>query len=239
MKYLLRFLLNASLFIAPFMSSGQTKVLIITGGHNFEKEPFYEMFNSFEEVDYDTITQPMGNEMFLTDRINTYECIVFYDMFQPITEVQKQAYLSQLERGVGMVFLHHSLVSYQEWPEFEKIIGGKYHLNESSGIKKSTYRHDVDFKVQVAQNANNHPVTSGLLDFMIHDEVYGSYTVNEDVTPLITTNHPESTGILGWAKKYKNSRIVYLQPGHDHFAYKNDNYRQLVRRSISWVSDKH
>jgi uncharacterized protein len=239
MKYLFSILLVLASFVVPLISAGQIKVLIVTGGHSFDKKLFYGMFDSFEGVDYDTITQPIGNELFLTSSINAYECIVFYDMFQPITDAQKEAYIRQLERGVGMVFLHHALVSYQDWPEFEKIIGGKYHLKESAGIDKSTYRHDVDFEVQIVKHATGHPVTSGLSDFMIHDEVYGNYTVNDDVTPLIKTTHPESTSTLGWAQKYKNSRIVYLQPGHDHNAYDNEHYRQLVRRAISWVSDKN
>lgn len=238
MKYLLRVVLGITFFIAPLISSGQIKVLIITGGHDFEKKPFYEMFDSFASVVYDTITQPRGNEMLLTKKINDYACIVFYDMFQPITDAQKDAYFTLLEYGTGMVFLHHSLVSYQDWPEFENIIGGKYHLKESLGITRSTYRHNVDIEVEIVKNASSHPVTAGLSDFVIHDEVYGNYSVNEDVTPLLKTNHPESTSILGWANNYKNSRIVYLQPGHDHFAYKNAHYRQLVLRAITWVSDK-
>lgn len=227
-----------ALTVVSLSAIGQTKVLIITGGHSFEKEPFYEIFDSFEEVDYDTITQPKGNEMFLTKDISDYTSIIFYDMFQPITDAQKDAYLRQLERGVGMVFLHHSLVSYQEWSEFENIIGGKYHLTGSPEIEKSTYRHDVDFNVEIVNGSNRHPIVEGLKNFVIHDEVYGNYTVNQDVTPLIKTDHPESTSIIGWAKTYKNSRIVYLQPGHDHHAYKNENYRKLIHRAIAWTSRK-
>ena len=28
--------------------------------------------------------------------------------------------------GIGLVVLHHALVSYQHWPEYERIIGGRY-----------------------------------------------------------------------------------------------------------------
>jgi type 1 glutamine amidotransferase len=216
--------------------NAQNKVLIITGGHDFEEKPFYEMFDSFQGLAYDTITQPKGNALLENAKIKAYSCLVFYDMFQDITENQKAALLRLLDDGMGMVFLHHALVSYQNWPEFEKIIGGKYHLKPSNGRPASTYKHDVDFSVKIVSAKDALPITKGLQDFEIHDEVYGSYSVGNHVTPIIQTDHPESTPTIGWSHQYKNSRIVYLQLGHDHYAYENNNYRTLVQRSIWWVS---
>jgi hypothetical protein len=235
MKVQLHLLLLVGLTFIQWTVAAQNKVLIVTGGHDFEKEPFYEMFDSFEGLEYDTIVQPMANEMLSKDQMRQYSCIVFYDMYQDITERQKEAYLQLLGRGVGMVFLHHSLVSYQDWPEFERIIGGKYHLEESQGQVKSTYQHDVDFEIEIMTGDDRHPVTEGLTSFMIHDEVYGSFSVVEGVEPLLRTGHPESTPTIGWAHVYKNSKVVYLQPGHDHYAYENENYRQLVRQAIEWA----
>jgi type 1 glutamine amidotransferase len=196
------------------------------------------MFNSFQGIKYDTVSHPKANILLESNDIKKYSCLVFYDMFQEINENQKTAMLKLLEQGMGMVFLHHALVSYQDWPEFEKIIGGKYHLKPSNGQPASTYKHDVNFAVKVVAGIDTHPITKGLKDFQIHDEVYGSFSVGRHVTPLIQTDHPESTPTIGWCHQYKNSRIVYLQLGHDHYAYENTNYRTLVKRSILWVSQE-
>jgi len=223
------------LTLCSFTVLGQKKILIITGGHDFEEAAFYAMFSSFTDVTYDTISQPAANAL-LTDgaALKKYDCLVYYDMVQNITDEQKVAWLQLLKNGKGMVFLHHSLVSYQDWPEFRNIIGGKYLLEQEGNNAKSTYRHDVDFNIQVVDKA--HPVCKGVADFEIHDEVYGGYLVNNDVTRLLITNHPESTPLVGWCHNYEKSRIVYLQLGHDHFAYENENYRRLVLNSIQWVS---
>ncbi len=211
----------------------QTNILIITGGHDFEKQSFFQMFDSYPEINYDTLAQPSGNKMIGNSGIDEYDILVFYDMYQEITEPQKEAYIKMLKDGKGMVFLHHSLVSYQEWPEFQNIIGGKYILSPSGKQSKSTYRHDVDINVDVVDG--NHPVTKGMKNFVIHDEVYGNYVVNENVTPILKTQHPESSEIIGWEHLYKNSKIVYLQLGHDHHAYENENYRLLVLNAIMWT----
>ena len=36
-------------------------------------------------------------------------------------------------------------------------------------------------------------------------------------------------------KKYENSSIVYLQFGDGPSAYKNENFRRLIKQSINWV----
>jgi hypothetical protein len=231
-----RFTALLLLMISSFVAPGQKKILLITGGHDFEEAAFYEMFKSFSGVAFDTISQPAANALLTNpSAMKKYDCLVYYDMVQDITDEQKAAWIQLLKNGKGMVFLHHSLVSYQAWPEFRKIIGGKYLLEPEGSIPKSTYRHDVVFKIRVMDKS--HPVCKGISDFEIHDEVYGSYLVNNDVTPLLKTDHPESTPVVGWCQKYEKSRVVYLQLGHDHFAYENENFRRLVLNAIQWVSE--
>ncbi|MDZ7604545.1 MAG: ThuA domain-containing protein [Cyclobacteriaceae bacterium] len=214
---------------------GQQKILVITGGHDFEEASFYEMFNSFSDVAFDTISQPAANAL-LTNQsaMKKYDCLVYYDMVQEISDEQKAAWIQLLKKGKGVVFLHHSLVSYQDWPEFRNIIGGKYLLKPEGDHAPSTYRHDVDMQIHIVNK--EHPVCRGVTDFVIHDEVYGGYVVNAEVTPLLKTDHPESTAVVGWCNNYQKSRIVYLQGGHDHAAYENENYRRLLLNAIQWVS---
>jgi hypothetical protein len=42
--------------------------------------------------------------------------------------------------------------------------------------------------------------------------------------------------VIGWAKTNGLSRWVYVQLGHDHHAYANPHYRQLVQQAIQWVT---
>jgi hypothetical protein len=80
-----------------------------------------------------------------------------------------------------------------------------------------------------------HPLTRGVDDFMIHDEVYGNFRVLPTVSPLLTTTHPESSDTIAWTNKYGDSRIVYIQLGHDHHAYEDPNFRILLKQAIDWV----
>lgn len=228
------FLIAASniLFTGFCQAQTKTRVLIVTGGHDFEREAFFNMFNDMTNVQYKEVIHPHANQIYDSSMIDNFDVLVFYDMVQGIDDSQKNAFINLLKRGKAVVFLHHSLASYQEWDEFEEIIGGRYVLS-SEKKEASTYRHDVEIPVHVVDS--NHPITKGMDDFEIHDEVYGNYKVSSKVKSLLTTTHPESSKIIGWTNNYGKSRIVYLQLGHDHYAYENPNYIQLLKQTIDWV----
>ena len=224
-----------TLFTSPCLSQPEQRLLIITGGHEFEREAFFNIFDKVPDVTYQELVHPEANQIFDTNLIDSFDVLLFYDMVQEIEDAQKAAFINILKEGKGLVFLHHSLASYQEWDEFEKIIGGRYiltNINQDS----STYRHDVNLPVTVVDK--NHPITKGMDDFVIHDEAYGNFKVLPTVHPLLQTMHPESGKIIGWSNNYGKSRIVYLQLGHDHYAYENPNYRLLIKQALEWVQNK-
>jgi len=222
-------------------AGGKIKVLVVTGGHGFEREPFFKMFSDDAAIEFTPAEHSKTNaSVYDRDDLLSYDAVVLYDMPQNITDAQKSGFLSLFDKGVGLVVLHHALVSYQSWPEYERIIGGRY--QEPDPKKPGTvteaagWEHDVDFPVVIV--TTNHPVTAGLKDFDIHDEIYWGFRVGDDVTPLITTTHLKSGKPLGWARAQGKSRVVYLQLGHGKEAFENENYRKLVAQSIRWASNR-
>ena len=134
-----------------------------------------------------------------------------------------------------MIFLHHSLVSYQNWPEFIKIVGGQYHTHPvvvNGDTLKASYDHDVNIPVKVENK--KHPVTRGIPDFEIVDEVYGGVEILPQVNPLLSTTHPKSMCYLAWINHYGNSDVIYIQLGHGPSGYSNPNYRKLIQQAIEW-----
>lgn len=221
-------------------SSGKLRVVVVTGGHDFEKEPFFQVFKDNPDITYLAVEHPNAQALFKADAAKTYDVLVFYDMHQEITDEAKADLVARLKDGKGLVVLHHAVADYQKWPEYEKIIGAKYYLEKTvvNGVEKarSAYKHGMHFTLHVADPA--HPVTKGVKDFEILDETYKWFDVAKDVQPLLTTDEPESNHIVAWAKTYENARVVYMQSGHDHFAYENPNFRQVLRQAINWTAKR-
>jgi len=220
--------------------SKKTKVLIVTGGHGFKHKPFYDVFNTIPFITYDSLVQPQANALIASPDVKQYDVLVFYDLFEDITPEQKEAYIQLLKKGASMIFLHHSLVSYQNWPEFVKIVGGQYHTQPvvvNGDTLKASYEHDTHISVKVEDK--NHPVTHGLKDFDIVDEVYGGAEILPGVKPLLSTTHPKSMRYLAWVNHYGNSDVIYIQLGHGPSAFSDPNYRTLIRQAIAWSAKRH
>ena len=218
-----------------FTQQKKIRVLVVSGGHEFEHKAFYNVFDSIPSITYDTLAQPQANALISSPEVNRYDVLVFYDMFDHISMAQQQAYISLLKKGVSMIFLHHSLVSYQDWPEFIKIVGGQYHTHPvvvNGDTLKANYEHDVNISVKVEDK--KHPVTRGISDFEIFDEVYGDVEILQGVKPLLSTTHPKSMRYLAWINHYGNSDVIYIQLGHGPSGYSNPNYRKLIQQAIEW-----
>ncbi|MGE5394510.1 MAG: ThuA domain-containing protein [Candidatus Saccharibacteria bacterium] len=219
--------------ITSSVSAKDIRILIVTGGHDFDREAFFQMFDSMKGISYKELKQPEANLQLGQIDPKTYDVVVFYDMPKTISEKEKESYYKLLKLGKGLLFLHHSLCSYQDWEEYKTIVGGKYH-EEKDTPQSSTYQHDVTFPVMITDK--KHPVTKGIKDFSLLDEVYGNTEVLPTVKVLLMTNHPLSNKIIGWSHQMEKSRIVYIQPGHDNHSWSNPNYQKMIRQAIGYVS---
>lgn len=214
---------------------GQTaapiSVLLITGGHDFERERFFEMMDALENIEYAEVKHPKANDSFISQDIDKYDVVLFYDMVQEITEGQQQGLEKLVDKGIGLVFLHHALVSYQNWDYYGDLVGGRY-LENGSG-----YQHDVVFKAKIMEK--EHPIVKGLSNFEVYDEIYKDVAISDNVQPLISTDHPESMPLLAWCQQpTPSTRTVYIQPGHGPEVYALTPYRKLLQQSIQWAAGR-
>ncbi len=220
-------------------AAGKIRVLVVTGGHDYPKDQFNQMFSSLgSNITFQVVEFPAAYDMFLPENRDKYDVLVFYHMWQEITAEQEKVFADCIRRGKPLVVLHHSICAYDKWPEYFNIIGGKY-FHEPTVVNGKeypacSYIHDLHFRVKIADS--KHPVTAGLTDFDIFDETYKGYYVEPGVKPLLLTDEKSSNPVIGWTKKYGKARVVTLQSGHDVPTFENPSFRKLLKQSIEWVS---
>jgi type 1 glutamine amidotransferase len=238
LSFVLIFFLTSISLIGINPPAKPIRILVITGGHSYKVEQFDQMLASLgDNITYQVVELPAAYDMFLPDNRSKYDVLVFYHMWQTITGEQAKVMADCIKQGKPLVALHHSICAYDDWPEYFNIIGGKYFHKPTFVNGKeypaSSYIHDLHFKVKIANT--KHPVTKGVSDFEIFDETYKGYYIEEGVTPLLSTDEPTSTLIIGWTKKYGKARVVTLQSGHDVPTFENPNFRKLLKQSIEWA----
>jgi len=221
-------------------TAGEVHILVVTGGHGFEEAAFFDMFRQIKGVSFMHAAFGAGAEEKLNPKgARDFDAIVFYDMHQE-KEPQWRGMEQLLQQGKGMVFLHHSLWSYDTtWPEYRNIVGGRASSKEQvvpGPSPTSTYKHGEQVRVHIADASD--PITKGLHDFEIEDETYNHYWVDPKVHVLLTTDNDTSEHVIGWSHKYKKSRVVFIELGHGPSAYQSQDYQTLVRQAILWVAQR-
>src|SRR5208282_4361603 len=138
---------------APRSQPGKIRVLLVTGGHEFERKQFFEMFETNAGISVQAVEHTNMAPFLKPGAAKSYDVLVLYDMGQEISEEMKADFVALLKEGKGLVVLHHALCSYQNWPEYRRIIGGRYFLDKAvlDGVERapSTYQHGRHFVIRV------------------------------------------------------------------------------------------
>jgi len=219
-------------------ADAKIKVVILVGGHAYDERGFEALWNGLDGLEWEVWK---GAPYTVFDDISQfkYDAIVMYNLSSGITDAQKKNFLTLLDQGVGLVVWHHALANCQDWPDFEKIAGGKFWLapGERNGVQIP--RSGTGFgKVKMHVEDSNHPITKGMSDFEIEDEPYNGQTFVEGIQILVTGDHPRSDKPIAWVQTYGKARVFGYQSGHDAKAWNNDGFQKLMARGIQWVAGR-
>jgi type 1 glutamine amidotransferase len=211
----------------------------MSGSHPYETNRFLQLFKDNPDVTFESAVHPHALVKLRPESAKDFDVLVLYDYAQKISREAQADLVNFLKAGKGLLILHHAIAAYPEWPEYEKILGGRYFMQPRTivnGVEKprSKAREGARIFVQIADP--EHPATRGLKDFEILDETYFGYDVAPDSHLLLTTRNTNNAPSLAWSRTYAAARVVYVQLGHGHSAYENSNYRQFVAQAIRWVA---
>ncbi|HOZ45638.1 MAG TPA: ThuA domain-containing protein [Candidatus Hydrogenedentes bacterium] len=218
------------------------KAVVLTGGHSFDAKAFEALFDDMAGIEVTFADQKDDSEIFEDVAEWPYDVIVLYNMGQKITPKRQENFLGLLNKGVGLVMMHHAMTAFEGWPEYAKVIGGVYRRQaevvDGKELPACAYQHDIDFDVHVEDP--DHPVTQGIQDFTVHDETYIRCRHEPDSHVLLTTNHPTSDRVVGWSRTYGQARVCGVQMGHGPQIFAQPEYKRFVAQAIRFcaASDK-
>ena len=66
-------------------SAAKIRVLVVTGGHGFEKEPFFKLFKDNPDITYQAVEHPNAHALLSAEAAKQWDVLVLYDMHQDIT----------------------------------------------------------------------------------------------------------------------------------------------------------
>jgi type 1 glutamine amidotransferase len=149
-------------------------------------------------------------------------------------EATKKAYLDFVRAGGGHVVVHAGSSSFPDWKEYHELTIAAWKLGQT----EHGPRHDFSVRIADAE----HPITKGVADFTIHDELWLRPGLQDGVTVLASVFSPKGqrgggqnvpTAIV---KQFGEGRSFTLLLGHGADQMKNPGFATLFVRGTQWAA---
>ena len=214
------------------------RVLLVSGGHWFDRENLTKMILDRPNTTLTEIELPADQDKLRAGITNDFDVLVFHDQSRfALSDEQKKNLEAMWAEGTPTVMLHHALIAHNDFPLFRNVYGTAFLVEPMKINEKeypgSTYKHPTEVNFHFVNK--EHPITAGLDDFTLTDEVFGNLYLADDNDVLIETDHPESSRPICWTRWYEKSPVFVMIQGHDGTAFGDARYREILYRGLDWV----
>jgi type 1 glutamine amidotransferase len=221
------------------------RVLLLTGGqrqhHGFRDQAFY-LASALEDTGRYEVTIGEDAALLETPAMARYDLIIVNaDRRDPefkFTRSQQEALLAWVKAGHGYVSIHGADNAAPDWVDgWRDMLGGVFsHVGlPDSKTKKGK------FTIKIVDTQS--PITRGLNDFELNDELYYHLQMRPGVEPLATTDYNGGTWPVAWTRVYGQGRVFHTPLGHRDFGpgkddpLRNPNLFKLVLQGVDWVTE--
>ncbi len=213
------------------------KVLLITGD-DVSAHPWREMSETTREIlvnsgkfDVKISEDPLILES--EAALKNYDAIVFTIYAAKLKELPGQAQenlLNYVKEGKGFFVQHLASASFPTWEEFGKLCGRKWVMGTSGHGPRAVFQSKIVDK--------QHPITAGLSDFDVDDELYAKLQGNTPIQVLVSADSDwsKATEPLVFVQNYGKGRVVHNAFGHDRKALMTPNVQKIITRGTEWVA---
>lgn len=165
--------------------------------------------------------------------LDRYDLVILtsYNAKTPtLSDQARENLLNFVKGGKGFVVTHLASASYKEWDEFKKLCGRVWVMGKSGHSPRSM------FEAKIANK--NHPITQGIENFRIFDELYSGLEGDAEIEVLVEadSDYTKKTEPLLFVQNYGKGRVVHDAFGHDYKAIKNKTHKLLLVHACEWAA---
>ncbi len=219
------------------------KVLLLSGGqrqhHGYRDQALY-LSAALENTGRFQVTITEDAAILETPAMKKYDLIIMAadrrdDEFK-LTHSQQEAIFELVRSGLGYASIHGADNAAKDWsPVWKDMLGGIFsHVGLPDGKTKKG-----EFTVKIADTGS--PITQGLKDFVIKDELYYQMQMMPGIEPLATIDYQGTTWPVAWTRNFGKGRVFHTNLGHRDFGpdkddpLRNPNLRRLIIQGADWA----
>ena len=134
--------------------------------------------------------------------------------------------------GGGLVALHTASICFDDWAGWADLVGAAWDWAASS--------HPPLGDVHVEVSTDVHPVTAGVDDFVVTDEIYSDLAARGDRTVLASAQNPDARNAgaqpLIWVRPVGAGRVFHDALGHDATSVCQAGHATILRQGARWAA---
>jgi type 1 glutamine amidotransferase len=213
--------------------------LILSGKNNHEwQQTTAALLKMYRDIPGFEIDVNLDPESLTYDEIKKYDVLISNWNNWPDNDIawdplQEKAFSDYVKKGGGILFIHAGASSYYSSEVYHNLGIGKWGKETSHGLP---------IKAKVIELSGEHPITRGLNDFYIFDEIWENADISPSASVLARlTGIAEEDGheILEdavFVKEIGKGRTFYTILGHDDRALFNTGLKTLLLRATEWAA---
>jgi type 1 glutamine amidotransferase len=144
-----------------------------------------------------------------------------------LSQDARDGFVSFFEAGKGLLALHCATICFDDWPEYREILGAWWEWGHSGHAPYQEH--------QMRVQTDAHPITEGIEDFAIVDELYTDPMIADSVSPLIEAEWEDTDHPILWVRRYGDARVCYNALGHGPEAFEHPANQTLLQRGALWA----
>lgn len=200
------------------------KLLLMIGGEYHPFERFAEFFRGLLAPHGIPAEVTRERDAFLAERIPDYAAVAVYTQGGTLTETQETGLLDFVAGGGGFLGVHGAAASWRENDGYIDMLGGTFKAHGEIG--------PVCVRITGART----PITNGMDDFTVTDELYTLDRFQPRNSRVLATADFQGTAHpMAYTRAYGNGRVFYLALGHDERSFESGPVSRMLVRGAEWV----
>ena len=159
----------------------------------------------------------------MLSKLGDFNLCIFCVTPGEMTSKEEQSLVDFVEDGKKLLAVHSATVVNEKNTKYIDLIGARF-------THHSPY-HEFQVKIENAE----HPVTKGLKDFKISDELYVLDREPEGADVLATTVWEDKVQPMVYTRKYGKGEVLYNALGHNEVSFSNPAFQKLIFQGIKWL----
>lgn len=160
-------------------------------------------------------------EILAGGRLSPYDVCILCTAMNDLTDEQEEGMIDFVDDGKKLFGIHSATVVDEDHRRYIDLIGGRF------------VHHPPRHEFQVKIEDRDHPITKGIEDFKITDELYVLDRTPRDAHILATALWEGKPQPLIYTKS--EGRVLYNALGHDQAAHNHPAFKKFVIQGVGWA----